>query len=446
MIGFETIGNATAIFFDNKPILSTDPWILGNPYFGSWGHKYKIPKQQLENIKNSEYIWLSHGHPDHIDPDSLDIIKNKKIILAKHYGGRIFKDLSNSGFNCIELENNQWLELSKKIRIKNFADWNQDSSLLVEIDKKDIVFNLNDGQALGWSREIKKIIKNYKTKFLLRLISWGDADMINFYNNHNDFILPLAASKKPCGESYSFQLKKWECNMILPFSSMHKYVREDSIKMNEYVTPLEMHYENFNSENGEMLPAFIQWNTDNQQYNKINPEENIDENKSPEIFGDIWSDQLSKEDEKIISEYFLKFQHLKNKFGFLSFTIGNKEMNLKLSNRKEGIKFSAPRNSLIYSIKNKIFDDMLIGNFMKVQLINVNSLYPNFTPYVAKYGDNGGVSTKAELNKYFNYYKLNSANYWMDMLNLKTEGIVRAKLAKNKSIYYLARKIKRFLS
>ena len=112
--------------------------------------------------------------------------------------------------------------------------------------------------------------------------------MINFYNNHNDFILPLAASKKPCGESYSFQLKKWGCNMILPFSSMHKYVREDSIKMNEYVTPLEMHYENFNSENGEMLPAFIQWNTDNQQYNKINPEENIDENKSPEIFGDIW--------------------------------------------------------------------------------------------------------------------------------------------------------------
>ena len=122
MIDFETIGNATAIFFDNKPILSTDPWILGNPYFGSWGHKYKIPKQQLENIKNSEYIWLSHGHPDHIDPDSLDIIKNKKIILAKHYGSRIFKDLSNSGFNCIELENNKWLELSKKIRIKNFAD------------------------------------------------------------------------------------------------------------------------------------------------------------------------------------------------------------------------------------------------------------------------------------------------------------------------------------
>ena len=50
MIGFETIGNATDTFFDNKTIFSTDPWIYGNPYFGSWGHKYKIPNKQLENI------------------------------------------------------------------------------------------------------------------------------------------------------------------------------------------------------------------------------------------------------------------------------------------------------------------------------------------------------------------------------------------------------------
>lgn len=42
MIGFETIGN---------------------PYFGSWGHKYQIPKEQVNNIKNAQYIWLSYGHP-----------------------------------------------------------------------------------------------------------------------------------------------------------------------------------------------------------------------------------------------------------------------------------------------------------------------------------------------------------------------------------------------
>jgi len=57
MIGFETIGNATVTIFDGKPVLTTDPWVFGNPYFGSWGQKYKIPKEQLENIKNSKYIF-----------------------------------------------------------------------------------------------------------------------------------------------------------------------------------------------------------------------------------------------------------------------------------------------------------------------------------------------------------------------------------------------------
>ena len=46
MLGFETVGNATLTVFDDKPVLSTDPWIDGNPYFGSWTHPYKISQKQ----------------------------------------------------------------------------------------------------------------------------------------------------------------------------------------------------------------------------------------------------------------------------------------------------------------------------------------------------------------------------------------------------------------
>ena len=96
------------------------------------------------------------------------------------------------------------------------------------------------------------------------------------------------------------------------------------------------------------------------------------------------------------------------------------------------------------SIKqNNIFDDILIGNFMKTKLINVPSLYPDFTPYVSKYGDNGKARTDQELKKYFEYYKLNSANYWLDYLKLKSESIIRPKIEKYKNIYFAARYIKR---
>ena len=186
MIGFETIGNATTTVFDDRPLITTDPWIEGKPYFGSWSHAYNIPNEQKENIINSKFIWLSHGHPDHIDPDSLVLFKNNTILIPDHYGDRILNELSKK-HNCIKIKSNEWMDISKNIRIKSFSDWNQDASLLIEINKKDIIFNLNDGSALGWSKEIKKIIPNYKNKFLMKLISWGDADMINIYNHHYEF-------------------------------------------------------------------------------------------------------------------------------------------------------------------------------------------------------------------------------------------------------------------
>ena len=57
------------------------------------------------------------------------------------------------------------------------------------------------------------------------------------------------------------------------------------------------------------------------------------------------------------------------------------------------------------SIRREIFDDLLIGNFMKTQIINGDDLYnPDFTLSVAKYSDNGKVKAEEELKKYFNYY------------------------------------------
>jgi len=120
-----------------------------------------------------------------------------------------------------------------------------------------------------------------------------------------------------------------------------------------------------------------------------------------------------------------------------------KVLSEKLSNEEKGIEFGAPRNSLIFSIKNNIFDDILIGNFMKTKLINVPSLYPDFTPYVTKYGDNGMARSDEELKKYFDYYKLNSTNYWLDYLKIKSEDIIRPRIEKYKSLYFLARSIKR---
>jgi hypothetical protein len=48
------------------PVLATDPWIKGAAYFGSWTTSHLIPEEQLAHVKACKYLWISHGHPDHL--------------------------------------------------------------------------------------------------------------------------------------------------------------------------------------------------------------------------------------------------------------------------------------------------------------------------------------------------------------------------------------------
>ena len=98
-LGFETIGNATLICHDKGPVLVTDPWIRGPAYFGSWTCSHEIPEEQLASIKSCKFAWISHGHPDHLNSDSVELLKDKKFLIADHVGNRIHDDLAREGYH-----------------------------------------------------------------------------------------------------------------------------------------------------------------------------------------------------------------------------------------------------------------------------------------------------------------------------------------------------------
>lgn len=79
--------------------------------------------------------------------------------------------------------------------------------------------------------------------------------------------------------------------------------------------------------------------------------------------------------------------------------VGGEDTHVELANGgyKRGIIFEAPRKSLMDAVSWQIFDDLLIGNFMKSRLVGIKSLYPGFTPFVSKYSDNGLASTRPRL-------------------------------------------------
>lgn len=119
------------------------------PIWGVGGVSHEIPSEQLSAIRNTKYVWLSHGHPDHPQADSLEQLRDKTILLSDHVGKRIHDSLREQGFDVRTMTDRQWYPLSYRVRVVCISDLNQDAVLLVDINGR-LVFNRNDTSDHGW--------------------------------------------------------------------------------------------------------------------------------------------------------------------------------------------------------------------------------------------------------------------------------------------------------
>jgi len=138
---FETVGNAILQLFENdKPILATDPWLTGTAYFGSWALDHELTDQQIRNVIQSPYVWISHGHPDHLHPESIDLLSpDQEILLPNQYFPEIADWFREKGFEVRILKFKEWVRLSSAIRVMRLENDNQDTVLIVEDRNSSLV-------------------------------------------------------------------------------------------------------------------------------------------------------------------------------------------------------------------------------------------------------------------------------------------------------------------
>jgi hypothetical protein len=402
---FETIGSAIVIAYDDRPVLTTDPWIDGEAYCGSWGRDYEIPAPQMQAIRNSQYHWFSHGHPDHLNIASLPMLTKGEFLLSDHYGNRIKRDLTAAGFRVRVLPDRQWIQLSKAVRVYSIANQNQDSLLLIDINGR-LVINQNDAPEFGEAFRVRQIAKRFREVYMLQLHGWGGADMLNLFDPSGRQLTSIEDKRRPIAPRSQISARRMGANKVIPFSSFHRYQRADSAWANDLIPELRDYHTGALKNWPEILPAFVKVDCETDEVTPIAPPRSPRTIKEPEEFGDSWSDQLTAEDKKKIHQYFTAREALRKNFGFLEVSAGGSSVTIDLNRAKRdvGIRFECPRNSLMTCIEHELFDDLLIGNFMRTTLFNTQGLYPHFTPYVAKYADNGGAKTMRELRAYFGHY------------------------------------------
>jgi len=373
------------------------------------------------------------------------LLQDKKILLPDHVGSRIASDLKRLKFDVTVLKDREWTELSPRIKVLSLSDYNQDGILLIDINGT-LILDLNDSSPRGWGGYIKKIASKYKETFLLQIAGYGDADMINYFDEDGRRIEPRAALKLPVGATVSRVADAFNIRHVLPFSSLHKYQRSDSIWANEYTTPLEDYSRGFASRQCDFLPAFIRYDCANGDVEEINPAQTPDVVVDPIDFGDDWSEPLKNEDRQKLEAYIKAISHLGEVMDFINFRVGSQDNIIELRDKgfKKGIVFEAPRRSLMRAARWEIFDDLLIGNFMKTSLVGKwpqSRLYPDFTPYVSKYADNGLAKSPEEIHEYFQQYSKRAPfEFFRHRLENSIASIVRTNLDTRSPLYQVAQK------
>lgn len=407
-LAFETVGNATVIVHDTKPVLATDPWLFGSAYFGSWILSHAIPEEQLASIRACPYLWISHGHPDHLSMPSLETLRDATILLADHVGGRIRDSLVKDGYRVRVLPDRQWVPLSPRVRVLSIADSYQDSILLIDLDGT-LVINGNDCLDHGWSPFVRRVARKHDRPFLLALAGYGDADMINYFDDDGNRVPPRAALRLPPGRGVTARLKALGAGRYVPFATMHRYQREDSIWANEFTTPLEDLLLGFDSTAGEQLPAFVRYDCGTGAVTRLDPPANPIEPKPSTEFGDDWTDRLVDDDVRRIREYFTAITSLTDVLDTITLRVGGEDHEIRIGGATgRGVRFETPRGSLMSAVEWEIFDDLLIGNFTKTTLTGdwpTHSLRPDFTAHVAKYADNGRAFSNDEVDAYLAEYR-----------------------------------------
>ena len=98
---FNFIGNACCEYEAGGKKLLCDPWLEPGAFYGSWFH-YPPLKHTVDDIKNADYLYISHIHPDHYCKITLDAFRRDiPIIILEHLSPFLLNKLTQDGFTNI---------------------------------------------------------------------------------------------------------------------------------------------------------------------------------------------------------------------------------------------------------------------------------------------------------------------------------------------------------
>jgi hypothetical protein len=135
------IGHASILIETRGLTILSDPWWRG-PCFGAQWWNFPLPDLASVERRRIDYVYISHGHHDHLHPGTLRTLScDAKVLVssAVHVAAAI-RDL---GFEVVELEDHDEIDLGGGVRCRIVNTYGDDTLMAVS-DGEATCINLND--------------------------------------------------------------------------------------------------------------------------------------------------------------------------------------------------------------------------------------------------------------------------------------------------------------
>ena len=393
----------------NNFSFATDPWAIGPSFNTGWWLKNSTKDDWIEELNKSNFIYISHNHPDHLHPLSLSKVKKDMPIIVPNF-------ISNSTSKYIEelgFKNIQKLEFNVQYNLK---DTNLFISILKSGDfREDSGIYFSNGNFTGLL-SVDSNMLNFerfpKVNFYGCSFASGASGYPLMFDNFNakEQEKILLKDKSFFRKKRLDYLKKITPKYFMPYAGFfeEKLQRDKRIKKNNKKYSINDYLNYCNKQKIELLNVL---NNDVFEFKgiKLIEQSNIAKKKfndlSPEKYLNFYKKEFNKIDEKYIEEYFMNSDFKDNLQLFILLTGDNfnllgknyfvdfskkktffkkisifKKSEIKKTSNTKKLVLKIRKESFLNTIYNKLpWEDLSIGFQCKVlrnpNLYNVSFWY-----------------------------------------------------------------------
>lgn len=135
------IGHASMLIEAGGISILSDPWWRG-PCFGAQWWNYPAPALTVLDTIKPDYIYISHGHHDHLHPGTLKLFSRDTVVLVARANG-LGSFIREMGFTVIEVGDEAIALGTGGVRC-HIMPTHSDDTLMVISDGSEVCININD--------------------------------------------------------------------------------------------------------------------------------------------------------------------------------------------------------------------------------------------------------------------------------------------------------------